>query len=300
MKKKILAVALVLVIALGIFGTPTLASGTVTANPTASTVSVDGTVVSFEAYTIDGSNYFKLRDLAYSLNGTAKQFEVGYNEATMAIALESNKAYTAAGGEMASGDGMAKDATPTPSKIYFDGRELNLTVYNIGGNNFFKLRDLMEVLDVFVGYDDQTMAITLDTSKGYFTEGSTTPTPTTQPSGGIDSRIVGQWNCYEQDSSYVYQFNEDGTFYSTRIWDTYLNAISGNYSTSNGTVYITDIVLQYSRGVDGIQEEPLKDRSSTYSFGFSEQYNKSYLEIRIFSRNDNNPDSELHYKFYAN
>jgi hypothetical protein len=38
------------------------------------------------------------------------------------------------------------------------------------GNNFFKLRDLMEVLDVYVGYDNATKAITLDTSKGYTPE----------------------------------------------------------------------------------------------------------------------------------
>ena len=39
----------------------------------------------FDAYNIEGSNYFKLRDLAYVLNGTDKQFEVGWDAAANAI-----------------------------------------------------------------------------------------------------------------------------------------------------------------------------------------------------------------------
>ena len=139
-------------------------------NPTASTVYLNGEATAFEAYLIDGYNYFKLRDLAYVLSGTEKQFEVGYDEETMAITLTSGEPYTEVGGEMTQGDGTSKNAIPTPSTIYLDGEVLDLVVYNIAGNNFFKLRDLMQAIDVYVGYDDETMAITLDTSRGYVTE----------------------------------------------------------------------------------------------------------------------------------
>ena len=141
-----------------------------TVNPTPSTVYVNGDETAFEAYNIGGSNYFKLRDLAYVLNGTQKQFEVGYDDNTRAISLTSGQQYTSVGGEMAQGDGKSKTATPTASKIYLDGKELNLIVYNIGGNNFFKLRDLMEAIDVYVGYDNATRAITLDTTREYIPE----------------------------------------------------------------------------------------------------------------------------------
>ena len=141
------------------------------ASPTASTVYINGEAKAFEAYNIDGNNYFKLRDLAFVLNGTEKQFEVGYDNDTRVIALTSGKAYTLTGNqEMIPGDGKAKTATPTASKIYFDDEELNLTVYTIGGNNFFRLRDLMQAIDVYVGYDNATRAITLDTSMGYVPE----------------------------------------------------------------------------------------------------------------------------------
>ena len=138
-----------------------------TAKPTASSVSVNGSLKAFDAYNIGGANYFKLRDLAVVLNGTEKQFEVGYDNATKAITLTSGKPYTANNSEMVQGDGKAKNAVPTPSTIYLNGKVLDLVVYNIGGANFFKLRDLMEALDVYVGYDNATKAITLDTSKGY-------------------------------------------------------------------------------------------------------------------------------------
>jgi hypothetical protein len=50
---------------------------------------VNGQSVAFNAYNIDGNNYFKLRDLAYALNGTEKQFEVGWDGAANAISLTS-------------------------------------------------------------------------------------------------------------------------------------------------------------------------------------------------------------------
>ena len=170
MKKKIIPFTLVLIIVIsGALGITALA---VSAIPTPSTVYVDGKVVSFEAYNIGGYNYFKLRDIAFVLNGTEKQFEVGYDAQTKDIALTSGEPYTAVGGEMAAGNNAAKEAIPTESVVVFHNWRLDLTAYNIGGNNFFKLRDLMVMLGVYVGYDDTTKAITLDTSKGYMPDGA--------------------------------------------------------------------------------------------------------------------------------
>jgi hypothetical protein len=110
-------------------------------SPTPSKVFANGEEKSFEAYLIGGNNFFKLRDLALVLNGTEKQFAVGYDNTTRAVTMTTGKPYEPVGGEMTAGDGNAKMANPTPSKIYIDGLELDFTVYNIGGNNFFKLRD---------------------------------------------------------------------------------------------------------------------------------------------------------------
>lgn len=137
------------------------------AAPTASKVMVDGNNVSFDAYNIAGSNYFKLRDLAKVVSGTDKQFAVGYDNGTNAITLTSGNEYTVVGGELSNGDGKAKPAKATTSKIYVDGNETPFTAYNIGGNNYFKLRDVAKVLNIGVGYDNATKVITIDTKLDY-------------------------------------------------------------------------------------------------------------------------------------
>lgn len=54
--------------------------GIKTATPSTCNVQINGQSVSFDAYVIDGNNYMKLRDVAYALNGTGKQFEVTWDE----------------------------------------------------------------------------------------------------------------------------------------------------------------------------------------------------------------------------
>lgn len=138
-----------------------------TATPTASKVLVNGANISFDAYTINGNNYFKLRDLAKVLSGSEKQFEITWDGAKNAINLLSSKRYTVVGGELASGDGKAKTPALSTSKIYLDGSEVQLTAYNIQGNNYFKLRDVMQKLNVGVGWNGATSTITIDTTIGY-------------------------------------------------------------------------------------------------------------------------------------
>jgi hypothetical protein len=149
--------------------TPTAGNPTppTTAKPTSSHVLVNGTQTSFDAYNIADNNYFKLRDLAYVLSGTPKQFEVGYDGATKAITLTSGQSYTAVGGEMESSGAGNMAAIPTRSKIYFDGAEISLTAYNIDGYNYFKLRDIGQAFDFGVDWDGARNTIVIDTGKGY-------------------------------------------------------------------------------------------------------------------------------------
>ena len=135
--------------------------------PTASKILVDGEEISFDAYNINGNNYFKLRDLAKVLSGTEKQFEVSWDNEARAINLISGKAYTPVGGEMTPGDGTEKVAQLTDASIYLNGELIKLTAYNIGGNNYFKLRDVGEVFDFDVSWDNESKTITVDTSKSY-------------------------------------------------------------------------------------------------------------------------------------
>jgi len=131
--------------------------------PTEAAVVVNGKPVSFDAYEIEGFNYFKLRDLAYVLNGTAKQFDVGYDEANDAVKLTGGAAYKVFGGEMAGKSPVNKTAAPTGSKILLNGKEISLTAYVIDDYNYFKLRDVGAAIGFDVGWNEAARTISIDT-----------------------------------------------------------------------------------------------------------------------------------------
>jgi len=164
-----LAFALALIMTLGMLVT-TASAVTLIARPTASTVVVNSEIISFDAYNINDNNYFKLRDLAYVLNGTEKQFSVTWDGDTDSIFLESGKPYIPDGSEMKSKGAGDKTPKPTTSKTYLDGQDVLLTAYNIEDNNYFKLRDIGFSLDFSVEWDGENQTIIIDTSKGYTPE----------------------------------------------------------------------------------------------------------------------------------
>ena len=143
---------------------PSQSSGK-TVSPTAHSMTVDGAKVSPAAYTIDGNNYFKLRDIAALLTGTTAQFQVGYDAKTQAISLTTGQPYTAVGGELTALPAGDQKAVPTPSAVYVDGKQVSLTAYNINGNNYFKLRDLGQALGFYVGWNDSTRTVVVESGR---------------------------------------------------------------------------------------------------------------------------------------
>ncbi len=150
--------------------TPVSPASDVTATPTSSKIIINGTNVSFEAYTINGNNYFKLRDIAFILGTSGKQFEVTWDGSKKSINLVSGKKYTIVGGELSTGDCTAKNAVVNTSTIYKDGSIVNLSAYTINGNNYFKLRDLGQAFNFGVSWDAQNNAVIIDTVAGYTAE----------------------------------------------------------------------------------------------------------------------------------
>ena len=138
--------------------------------PTTSTVLVNGNNIKFDSYNINGNNYFKLRDLAYVLNATEKQFSIGYNEVLNTVSLTSRQPYIAVGGEMEIGDGDNVQTEPTSSTILKNGEVVQLQAYLIDDSNYFKLRDIGELLDFSVEWNGEENSISIDTSKSYVSE----------------------------------------------------------------------------------------------------------------------------------
>ena len=133
--------------------------------PSAAKVLVNGKEMAFDAYTIGGNTYFKLRDVAAAVNGTAKSFNVTWNANAKAISLQGGTAYVAVGGELAAGDGTAKQALPSAAPVYRGWMEYAMPAYTINGSTYFKLRDLCSLMDITVGWDDATKTITVDRTK---------------------------------------------------------------------------------------------------------------------------------------
>ncbi len=155
----LLAVVLVLGLAAPAFAETTMLS--------AQKLTVNGAAVECEKYNIDGYNYFKLRDLAQLLNGTASQFNVDYDKAAKQMIVTTGAPYTTPNGtELKVGADNSASAMPTVQALVVDGEvRSDLTAYNIGGSNFFKLRDLGKALHFYVHYDKATNTAIVDASE---------------------------------------------------------------------------------------------------------------------------------------
>jgi hypothetical protein len=153
----------------------------IVAKPTVATVFINGVRVSFDAYAVNDNNYFKLRDLAYVLSGTAKRFSVEWNGENNAIMLIKGETYEPVGGEMSAGNKGDKTAWPTKSRILLGGDDAGFTAYNISGNNYFKLRDIGAAFDFGVDWDGASNAIAISTDKSYMSEGEVAVAMAGQP-----------------------------------------------------------------------------------------------------------------------
>ena len=145
---------------------PTI-EATASASPSSAKVTVNGKQVTFDAYSINDNNYFKLRDIAKVLSGTEKQFEVTWNGESKSIELKPNTAYTAVGGELVTGKTTKQTAKLSSDTVYMNSSAASLTAYTINGNNYFKLRDLGKLLNFGVGWDNTTRTISIDTNASY-------------------------------------------------------------------------------------------------------------------------------------
>lgn len=138
-----------------------------TASPTNDKLTVDGTVAVPAAYKIEGSNYFKIRDMAALLNGTNAQFSVGYDNAAKSVTLTTGESYELQADDLAGvPTGGNQAAISSNDVIYINGVKAELTVYKVGGSNYFKLRDLGQALGFSADWSKEA-GMMIDTSKPY-------------------------------------------------------------------------------------------------------------------------------------
>ena len=132
-------------------------STSVKIQPSTHVVTVDGERVDPQGYNINGYNFYKLRDIAYILNGTDSRFNVTWDGANNRIVLTDDAAYQEVGGEMTySASTAIKNVSESDSTIVLDGKTLSLTGYRINGNNYYKIRDVGSALGFSVDFDPET------------------------------------------------------------------------------------------------------------------------------------------------
>lgn len=161
---------LIFIISLLLFANICISALAAEAHPTSSSVYIDGREIKICSYTIDGNNYFKLRDLAFLFNETAKQFEVGYDSLSKNITITTGQSYTQIGGELNLSNNNSENADITATTIIKDGETINFNTYIINGNNYFKLRDMGSLLNFGVNWDAENKAVSIDTTMGYISE----------------------------------------------------------------------------------------------------------------------------------
>ena len=207
------------------------AASTVAAVPTrdkGQAVYVDDTRVYPTGYNIANNNYFKLRDI-----GTLVGFGVEWNGETQTV--EINTARTTPSTEGIS-DTAASGAVAKISgqKITVDGVQVNMTAYQIDGNNYVKLRDIGKQVDFGVGYDSATASVRIDTDAPY-TESTTSASGST----------ITQWNTTMAEfNQAMIKCNWDKSKYLTTAKQ-YAPVITGK---ANGTVEDVIAALDTMKG----------------------------------------------------
>ncbi len=123
---------------------------------------VNGEEADVFGYSVNDSNYYKVRDIAMILRNTASRFEVAWDENLNGISISTGFKYTIVGGEL-SDDGAALNVSQNSAPVYVDGEEMDFLSYNINGNTYFKIRDIADMVGFSVDWNSELQAVNLIT-----------------------------------------------------------------------------------------------------------------------------------------
>lgn len=141
------------------------AVNSLTAQVSSAAITVDGKAYDISGYTVNNSNYYKIRDIAMLLRSTSKRFNVGWDQKLSAIAVETGAKYQIVGGELEGGESISStnDIQESSAPVYVDGRQVDITCYNINGYSYFKIRDIADMVGFGVGFNGATQTVEITT-----------------------------------------------------------------------------------------------------------------------------------------
>ena len=209
--KRTLSILLILLLVLSILPTAAFAEGpAVVLSP--QNLRVNGAKINCEKYNIDGSNYFKLRDIALVLSGTGSEFSVNWDGEKKCISIVTGEAYEPNGSELdLSGGDKSDTAVPSTDTILINGEaRSDLSAYKLGGNNFYKLRDLGDALGFAVDYDKESnTAIVISKAYSWVTPWRIDEYYEKNNSGWLDHSVT----TYDENGRALSSWNENGDYW---------------------------------------------------------------------------------------
>ena len=152
---------------------PTDLPDTGTVRARTQSIDIDGKAVAFQTYaTVDPdggeTNYVRLRDVAYAMNGTAAQFNVAWDGDVLIVP---HSAYAPNGSEMSTPFTGDRTYTKAASATKVDGTTVPFSAICLtddrgGGYTYYKLRDLGQVLGFNVSWSE-SRGIYIESDKPY-------------------------------------------------------------------------------------------------------------------------------------
>lgn len=124
---------------------------------------VDGQEVEVSGYTVNDSNYYKIRDIAMVLRTTDSKFNVEWDETLSAVSVTTGEKYEIIGGELSEDDGSSLNVEQNSAPIYVDGEEHEFLSYNINGSTYFKIRDIGDMAGFGVDWNGDTQTVVIRT-----------------------------------------------------------------------------------------------------------------------------------------
>lgn len=128
-------------------------------------VYLDNKKVEIQGYNIDGSNYFKLRDVAAVLKDSEVGFNVNFNEDTQGIIIDRFSKYTPLSSDLIKSSSNDIQIQESFQQARVDMDKVKFNGYLINGNNYFKLRDLGKNLGFVVDYNDTDRQVLIKSKK---------------------------------------------------------------------------------------------------------------------------------------
>lgn len=142
------------------------------ATPSSAKLKVDGKYYTLDSYTIEGNNYFKVRDIAQLMVGTSKEASVQGDASGVRIGLSidpvvDDDVYVSTGSELKRTNLKPTMATRQITENYSRNvmRRFVSYTYTFDGYKYFPIRELGYLFDFDVQWDNAEKTIVIDTTR---------------------------------------------------------------------------------------------------------------------------------------